>query len=72
MLHEEAISTFAIAGDRMKGHKKLFSCDGSKKITHHVIKVISWWRIDRIIYFLLDLDAASGTNDETTEVITLL
>ena len=51
MLHEEAMSTLTIDRDRMKGCDKLFTCDGSKKITHHVIKIVSWWHVDRIMNF---------------------
>ena len=36
---------------------------------HHATKVASWWHVDRMIIFLLDSDAAVGTNIKTVEAI---
>ena len=42
--------------------------DPTKRM-HHVIKFFSWWNVDRIMIFLLDSDAAAGSNVETVKVI---
>ena len=68
-IHEEAMSTLVISRDRMKGHKKFFSYDRTKKIMNHEIKVFSRWHVDRMMIILLDSDAAAGTNVKTAEAI---
>jgi hypothetical protein len=65
MLDDEGINILAIIRTRMAGKKKFFSCDGANKGIHHVVKVISWWYVDRVMYFLLDADAAIGDNKQT-------
>ena len=51
ILHEEAASMLAISRDRMKGCKKFFFYDGAKKSMYHVMKVASWWHVDRMMIF---------------------
>ena len=36
---------------------------------NHVAKLVSWWFVDRVMNFLLDADAAAGTNLSTARAI---
>ena len=68
MLHEKHMRALDIARDGTKGCKKFFSCDGDKKhVPYHkgCFMVESFSRD----HFLLDSDAAAGTNVENVEAI---
>ena len=53
----------------MKGYKVFFSHDGANEGAHHIVKVASWWRVDRVMNVLLCADATVGTNQITAEAI---
>ena len=46
----------------IKGKKKLFSCNGTNKGLYIVIKIVTFWYINRIIILLLNSDTVVGNN----------
>jgi len=52
----------------MENKKKFLSCNGAHKSLHHVIKMVSFWYLSRVITFL-DSDAEEGTNILTAEAL---
>ena len=69
ILEDEAADILSIVRNRLQDKPIFFSCNGANKATHHVIKMISFWFNNRVITFLLDSDAAVGTNISTAEAI---
>ena len=52
---------------RMSDKQLLFSCDSANESMHHVINVSYFWYLDRVLTFLLDLDACVRDNKNTAE-----
>ena len=67
MMLEEGIENFLLMRNMMIGKLLLFSYDGANKSIHHAIKMISFWRIDRVLAFLVDFDDAIGENINTAD-----
>jgi len=67
MVHEEGIDVLSLMRHRIADKPLFFSCDGANKNIHHVIKMISFWYLDRVLTFLLDSDAAIGDNANTAD-----
>ena len=67
MLKDEGVNVLAIVRNRMRNKPIFLSCDGANKDMHYFIKMISFWFCDRVIAFLLDSDAAKGTNSSTAD-----
>ena len=45
--------------------KSLYSCYRANKSIHHVVKLVLFWFLDRVITFLLDSNALEGSNIAT-------
>ena len=69
ILEDEAADILSIVRYRQQDKPIFFSCDGANKAMHHVIKIISFWFNNCVITFLLDSDAAVGTNVSTAKAI---
>ena len=71
MFIDEGIGMLSLTRHKIIDKPFLFSCDGTNKGMHHVIKMISFWCIDRVLEFLLDSNATIGeniNNDDTTNI----
>ena len=49
----------------MHNKSLFFACDSANKNMHHVIKMVSFWCIDRVLTFLLDSDEVVWDNINT-------
>ena len=48
-----------------------FFCNSTNNNMHYMIKMISFWNLDWVLAFLLDLDVAIGDNINTTDTISI-
>ena len=62
MLIDEGADALSLTRHQIKGKPAFFSCDGANKSIYHVVKMTSFWYVNRVMTFLLDSDAAIGDN----------
>ena len=71
MIYYEGIDILSLIRYRIADKPLFFSCNGANKNIYHVIKIISFWYLDQVLAFLLDLDVAIGDNLNTADAMDL-